>query len=110
MRKLEFLKSQKFSSLFTFGNLPYDFNTVKYVLEILLIQQSAGNSLTKGILLRKRCDYDKLHVELEASSNQEFNVNRMQQIVFLGRSNVGKSTLLNVLVNRHAAFVSNTPV
>ena len=35
---------------------------------------------------------------------------RLPQIAFAGRSNVGKSTLLNVLFNqRHLAYVSSTP-
>ncbi|HOH06587.1 MAG TPA: 50S ribosome-binding GTPase, partial [bacterium] len=35
---------------------------------------------------------------------------RLPQIAFAGRSNVGKSTLLNVLFNRrNLAYVSSTP-
>jgi len=45
-----------------------------------------------------------------ATTGTQFPAERLPQVAFVGRSNVGKSSLLNVLVNRkRIAHVSNTP-
>jgi len=44
-----------------------------------------------------------------AGSPDQFPAEGLPEIAFLGRSNVGKSSLINALVGRKLAFTSNTP-
>jgi GTP-binding protein len=46
---------------------------------------------------------------LSAMAESQFPTNQLPEIAFLGRSNVGKSSLLNTLVGAKAAKVSSTP-
>jgi len=46
---------------------------------------------------------------LSTTDPAQFPQPGMPEIAFLGRSNVGKSTLLNCLLGRKLAFTSNTP-
>jgi len=46
---------------------------------------------------------------LSAMAASQFPTNRLPEVAFLGRSNVGKSSLLNALVGVKAAKVSSTP-
>ena len=46
---------------------------------------------------------------LSAVSDAQFPASALPEVAFLGRSNVGKSSLLNALVGEKAAKVSSTP-
>jgi len=46
---------------------------------------------------------------LSAFSEEQFPTGQLPEVAFLGRSNVGKSSLLNALVGAKAAKVSSTP-
>jgi len=46
---------------------------------------------------------------LSAVSPQHFPATELPEIAFLGRSNVGKSSLINSLVSAKVAKTSNTP-
>jgi GTP-binding protein len=46
---------------------------------------------------------------LSAIRPDQFPPEELPEVAFLGRSNVGKSTLLNSLAGRRLAFTSNTP-
>src|ERR1700690_4110096 len=46
---------------------------------------------------------------LSATSDEHFPAASVPEIAFLGRSNVGKSSLMNALVGEKAAKVSSTP-
>ncbi len=55
-------------------------------------------------------DFQKVEFELSAGRKEQLPPSDLPEIVFSGRSNVGKSSLLNRLVNRKAlARVSATP-
>jgi GTP-binding protein len=49
------------------------------------------------------------HFLLSAMAEHQFPGNHLPEVAFLGRSNVGKSSLLNALVGVKAAKVSSTP-
>ncbi|MEO6965953.1 MAG: ribosome biogenesis GTP-binding protein YihA/YsxC [Acidobacteriaceae bacterium] len=46
---------------------------------------------------------------MSATSAEQFPVTSVPEIAFLGRSNVGKSSLINALIGEAAARVSSTP-
>ncbi len=46
---------------------------------------------------------------LSATKPEQFPVSAVPEIAFLGRSNVGKSSLINALLGSKQAFVSSTP-
>ncbi len=55
-------------------------------------------------------NFQKVEFELSAAKKEQLPVSTLPEIVFSGRSNVGKSSLLNKLVNRKSlARVSATP-
>ena len=55
-------------------------------------------------------DFQKVEFEFAAGRKDQLPASDLPEIVFSGRSNVGKSSLLNRLVNRKAlARVSATP-
>lgn len=55
-------------------------------------------------------NFQKVEFELSAGQKQQLPKSGLPEIVFSGRSNVGKSSLINKLVNRKAlARVSSTP-
>lgn len=55
-------------------------------------------------------DFQKVEFELAAGRKEQLPRSELPEVVFSGRSNVGKSSLLNRLVNRKAlARVSATP-
>ena len=60
---------------------------------------------TGRLLFLKNCDF-----LISASSIDQFPESQLSEIAFAGRSNVGKSSLLNALTNRkNLARTSNTP-
>ena len=52
----------------------------------------------------------EINLEITAGACEQFPVNKIPQIAFVGKSNVGKSSLINCLINRKSlAHTSNTP-
>ena len=44
-----------------------------------------------------------------AISEKDLPINNIKEIAFIGRSNVGKSSLINAITNSKIAIVSKTP-
>ena len=52
----------------------------------------------------------EINLEITAGTYEQFPANKIPQIAFVGKSNVGKSSLINCLINRKSlAHTSNTP-
>ena len=72
------------------------------------IEQASGSNddMEAGrLLFLKSCDF-----LISATSIDQFPQSQLSEIAFAGRSNVGKSSLLNALTNRKSlARTSNTP-
>jgi GTP-binding protein len=74
------------------------------------LRQSAGNGSAPGSAAGKEADMPlTVQFLLSAFSAAQFPAPSVPEIAFLGRSNVGKSSLLNALVGAGAAKVSSTP-
>jgi GTP-binding protein len=60
--------------------------------------------------LKKLFNSDSVHFRLGVTDHDGFPLDEIPEICFAGRSNVGKSSLINALTNRHGlARASNTP-
>ena len=84
--------------------------TFKFVRQTKQIQINKETTILERILTIKKTP--EFYKALKSNTNNfpSINQNNRQEILVVGRSNVGKSSLVNFLTNSNLAYVSKTPV